>query len=45
MKLDDYVIGFDAPSIYPLVLGIALLFFAQIFAKGRKMEEDQEFMV
>lgn len=45
VKLDDYVIGFDAPSIYPLVLGIALLFFAQIFAKGRKMEEDQEFMV
>ena len=45
VKLEDYLIVFDAPNVYPLVLGVALLFFAQIFAKGRKMEEDQQFMV
>lgn len=45
LELEDYVLSFDAPNIYPLVLGFALLLFAQIFAKGRKMEEDQEYMV
>ena len=45
VKLEDYLIVFDAPNVYPLVLGFALLFFAQIFAKGRMMEEDQQFMV
>ncbi len=45
VKLEDYLVVFDMPSVYPLVLGVALLFFAQIFAKGRMMEEDQQFMV
>lgn len=45
IALEDYKIIFEAPSFYPLVAGFTFLLFAQIFAKGRKMEEDQEFMV
>ena len=45
VSLEEYWVWFDAPNVYPLVLGFALLFFAQIFAKGRTMEEDQAFMV
>ncbi len=45
IALEDYRIIFEAPSFYPLVVGFTFLLFAQIFAKGRKMEEDQEFMV
>lgn len=45
IALEDYTIMYDVPNGYPLVLGFTLLLFAQIFAKGRKMEEDQEFMV
>ncbi len=45
IALEEYKIIFEAPSFYPLVAGFAFLLFAQIFAKGRKMEEDQEFMV
>ena len=45
IALEDYTVLFEAPGIFSLVLGFTLLLFAQIFAKGRKMEEDQEFMV
>ena len=45
VALEHYNVVFDAPNFFPLVLGFTLLLFAQIFAKGRKMEEDQEFMV
>jgi len=45
VALMGYSVVFEAPSFFPLVVGITFLLFAQIFAKGRKMEEDQEFMV
>lgn len=45
IALEDYYISMDRPSLYPLVIGIIFLLFAQIFAMGRKMKEDQEFMV
>lgn len=45
VALENYVVSFDTPSFFPLVIGFVFLLFAQIFAKGRKMEEDQEFMV
>ena len=45
VALEDYTVLLEAPGFFPLVLGFVLLLFAQIFAKGRKMEEDQEFMV
>ena len=45
VSLMGYTVAFEAPSFFPLVVGITFLLFAQIFAKGRRMEEDQEFMV
>ena len=45
IALENYYISMDRPSIYPLVIGIIFLLFAQIFAMGRKMKEEQEFMV
>ena len=45
IALENYSITLDNASIYPLVIGITFLLFANIFALGRKMKEDQEFMV
>ena len=45
IALENYSITLDKASIYPLVIGITFLLFANIFALGRKMKEDQEFMV
>ena len=45
IALENYSITMDKASIYPLVIGITFLLFANIFALGRKMKEDQEFMV
>ena len=45
IALENYSIAMDRPSFFPLVIGIVFLLFAQIFAMGRKMKEDQEFMV
>ena len=42
---DSYHVVFEPANIYPLILGITFLLFAQIFALGRKMKEDQEYMV
>ena len=45
IALENYSVTMDKASIYPLVIGITFLLFANIFALGRKMKEDQEFMV
>ena len=45
IALENYSIEWERPSVFPLVLGFTFLLFAQIFAMGRKMKEDQEFMV
>lgn len=45
VALENYSITMERASIYPLVIGITFLLFANIFALGRKMKEDQEFMV
>lgn len=45
VALENYYISMEHPSFYPLVIGIIFLLFAQIFALGRRMKEDQEFMV
>ena len=45
VELENYSIVMDHPSFFPLVIGITFLLFAQIFAMGRKMKEDQEYMV
>jgi hypothetical protein len=45
IALENYSIELEKPSVFPLILGITFLLFAQIFAMGRKMKEDQEFMV
>jgi hypothetical protein len=45
IALENYSIELERPSVFPLILGITFLLFAQIFAMGRKMKEDQEFMV
>ena len=45
IALENYSITLDNASICPLVIGITFLLFANIFALGRKMKEDQEFMV
>ena len=42
---ESYHIVFEPANIYPLISGIIFLLFARIFALGRKMKEDQEFMV
>ena len=45
VALENYSITLEKASLYPLVIGITFLLFANIFALGRKMKEDQEFMV
>jgi len=45
IALENYSIEWERPYLFPLVLGFTFLLFAQIFAMGRKMKEDQEFMV
>ena len=45
IALENYTIEWGKPSVFPLILGFTFLLFAQIFAMGRKMKEDQEFMV
>ena len=45
IALENYAITWEPASLYPLVIGITFLLFANIFALGRKMKEDQEFMV
>ena len=45
IALENYSIEWEKPSVFPLILGFTFLLFAQIFAMGRKMKEDQEFMV
>ncbi len=45
VALENYSITMERASLYPLVIGITFLLFANIFALGRKIKEDQEFMV
>jgi len=45
VEFEDYIVSFDKPSVLPFILAITFLLFAEIFALGRKMKEDQEFMV
>ena len=45
VALENYTVMMDRMSVSPLITGIVFLLFAQIFAMGRNMKEDQEFMV
>ena len=45
VALENYSVMMDRVSVAPLIAGIIFLLFAQIFALGRNMKEDQEFMV
>ena len=45
VALENYTVMMDRMSATPLIIGIVFLLFAQIFAMGRNMKEDQEFMV
>ena len=45
VALENYTVMMDRMSVSPLIIGIVFLLFAQIFAMGRNMKEDQEFMV
>lgn len=45
VAFENYVVAMDRMSAAPLIAGIIFLLFAQIFALGRNMKEDQEFMV
>ena len=45
VTFENYSVAMDRMSAAPLIAGIIFLLFAQIFALGRNMKEDQEFMV
>ena len=45
VSFENYTVAMDRMSAAPLIAGIIFLLFAQIFALGRNMKEDQEFMV
>ena len=45
VAFENYTVVMDRMSAAPLIAGIIFLLFAQIFALGRNMKEDQEFMV
>ena len=45
VAFENYAVAMDRMSAAPLIAGIIFLLFAQIFALGRNMKEDQEFMV
>ena len=45
VAFEGYKIVYEHPAALPLVLGIVFFLFAEIFALGRKMKEDQEYMV
>ena len=45
VTFENYTLAMDRMSAAPLIAGIIFLLFAQIFALGRNMKEDQEFMV
>lgn len=45
IALENYKVAMNQVSFFPLITGIVFLLFAQIFAMGRNMKEDQEFMV
>lgn len=45
VEFEDYTVYFDCPSVMPFILALTFLLFAEIFALGRKIREDQEYMV
>lgn len=45
VAFDGYKVVMEHPSVFPLIIGMAFLLFSSIFSLGRKMKEDQEYMV
>lgn len=45
LALDNYKVVVDVPSTYSLAVGIGFLILSTVFTMGRKMKEDQEYMV